>query len=131
MKIKTSLNDGGAAHKESGFTLIEVLASLMVFSFAIVGLTASGTQSARAASALEDKSLAGIIADNQLVLARKDSLKLGVLAGEDEIMLRTYNYRLETETTDVSGFFKMTVKVQKPNDPQVIVERVAYRRSGS
>ena len=38
--------------KEDGFTLVEVLAALLIFSFAIIGLTRAGTESVRAVSVL-------------------------------------------------------------------------------
>jgi len=43
--------------KEAGFTLVEVLVALLIFSFAIIGLTRSGTESVRAVGVLQDKSL--------------------------------------------------------------------------
>ena len=54
---------------EAGFTLVEVLAALLIFSFAIIGLTHSGTESVRAITILEHKTYAGIVADNRIVQA--------------------------------------------------------------
>ena len=58
---------------ELGFTLVEVLAALLIFSFAIVTLTHSGAESVRAVSVLEQKTYAGIVADNRIVRARSVS----------------------------------------------------------
>ncbi|MBC6412844.1 MAG: type II secretion system minor pseudopilin GspI, partial [Hyphomonadaceae bacterium] len=53
--------------KDRGFTLIEVLAALIVFSIAILGLSQAGSQSVRSVGVLENRMLAGIVADNVLV----------------------------------------------------------------
>ena len=68
---------------EAGFTLVEVLAALLIFSFAIIGLTHSGTESVRAITILEHKTYAGIVADNRIVQARLKPLKIGVSIGEE------------------------------------------------
>lgn len=112
---------------EAGFTLVEVLAALMVFSVAIIGLTHAGTQGTMATAQLETKTLAGIVADNQLVIARADDLKLGTQTGEADILRRRYAYRLQTEATEIADFFKLTVQVIDDADGRVLAERIAYR----
>ena len=124
--------DNVPASLAAGFTLIEVLSALLIFSFAILGLTASSAQSTRAAAALQDKSYASIVADNQLVLARHDDLKLGTQSGDVQISTQNFTYRLETETTDIDGFYKLTVQVSLERTQQVLIERVAFRtRAGA
>ena len=98
---------------ERGFTLIEVLAALLIFSVAILGLTRSGTESVRAVTILEHKSYAGIVADNQLVRARLKPLKTGVETGEDSAAGREYEWRIEKRETDIAGFFRMIVTVRE------------------
>lgn len=113
--------------RESGFTLVEVLAALMVFSFGIIGLTSAGTQSVRAVSALDHKMLAGIVADNQIIVTRRDDLRLGARVGETEQMSRKFEYRVTTAKTDVEGFFRITAEVRLQDQDQVLVFREAYR----
>lgn len=113
--------------KQDGFTLIEVLAALLVFSVAIVGLTHAGTESTRAVSAIDQKMLAGIVADNQLILSRQGPLKHGVETGEETAMSRAFNYTVETRPTEVPGFHQITVRVSAKGWAQVIVERTAFR----
>jgi len=117
------------AMKDDGFTLIEVLAALMVFSIALIGLTRAGTESARAVGVIEDKMLAGIVADNQLTLARIDQLKNGTQSGHTVLMSRPFEYEISTSKTDVTGFFRVIVKVRHENSDQVIVERTAFRQN--
>lgn len=112
--------------RDAGFTLIEVLAALLVFSVAIIGLTHAGAESARAVSAIDDKMLAGIVADNQVILARKEPANPGVEAGEATSMSRIFEYEVETAKTDVEGLMSLAVKVRIQGRDQVIAERKAF-----
>ncbi len=112
---------------QAGFTLIEVLAALLVFSIAIIGLTHAGTESARAVAAINDKTLAGIVADNQLIMARRTFPQTGVTSGEVAAMSREFIYDVETTQTDASDLYRLTVKVRAKSRDQIIVERTAFQ----
>lgn len=112
---------------EAGFTLVEVLAALLIFSFAIIGLTRAGTESVRAVSVLEHKTYAGIIADNQLVRARIRPLKLGAETGQESAAGRDYDWRVETVETDSPNFYRLIVTVNETKQDQVIISRTAFR----
>lgn len=113
--------------KENGFTLVEVLVALLIFSFAIIGLTRSGTESVRAVSVLQDKAYAGIVADNQLVRARIRPLNVGVEAGEESVSGKIYDWRVETTETESAGFYRLIVTVTEAENDQVIISRTAFR----
>ena len=113
--------------KEDGFTLVEVLAALLIFSFAIIGLTRAGTESVRAVSVLKDKSSAGIVADNQLIRARIAPLEVGVKTGEESVSGNVYDWRVETSQTDNADFYRLIVTVNDANNDQVIISRTAFR----
>jgi len=112
---------------DAGFTLIEVLAALLIFSLAIIGLSQAGAQSARAVTALDSKMLAGIVADNQLVLARGREIETGVYEGESEQLSRRFKYTAEIRETDIPQLFQITVKVTRPNDSQVLEQRIGFK----
>lgn len=116
-----------APRTDRGFTLVEVLAALLVFSLSIIGLTHAGTQSAQAVNVIEQKSLAGIVADNALISARQYPLKLGTIDGEAEQMGRSYSYTLTTTQTEVSGFYALQVNVREDGSEQILVSRKAFR----
>ena len=113
--------------REDGFTLVEVLAALLIFSFAIIGLTRAGTESVRAVSVLKDKSYAGIVADNQLIRARIAPLEVGVKTGEESVSGKVYDWRVETSQTDNADFYRLIVTVNDANNDQVIISRTAFR----
>lgn len=113
--------------KEEGFTLVEVLAALLIFSFAIIGLTRAGTESVRAVSVLKDKSYAGIVADNQLIRARIKPLEVGVKTGEESVSGKAYDWRIETSKTESAGFYRLIVTVNEVDSEQIIITRTAFR----
>jgi len=113
--------------REEGFTLVEVLVALLIFSFAIIGLTRAGTESVRAVSVLKDKSHAGIVADNQLIRARIAPLEVGVKMGEESVSGKAYDWRVETSDTESSGFYRLIVTVSDTKTDQVIISRTAFR----
>ncbi len=115
------------SQKDSGFTLVEVLASLLIFSVAIIGLTRSGTESVRAIIVLEHKTYAGIIADNRIVQSRLKPLKLGTSSGVERAAGREYDWREEVSETESEGFFRIKVTIRERDEDQIIIERTAFR----
>lgn len=57
------------AGREDGFTLVEVLAALAIFSVAAIGLVRATTEGARAARIVEGRAMAAIVAENALAEA--------------------------------------------------------------
>jgi len=112
---------------EDGFTLIEVLASLLIFSVAIIGLTHSGTESVRAVSILEHKTYAGIVADNRIVQVRLKPFKIGVSTGTEDVAGRVYEWREEVLETQSAGFFRIVVDIRERDQDQIIMTRTAFR----
>ncbi len=111
--------------KDGGFTLVEVLAALAIFSVAIVGLSGVGAQSASHAQRLTDKTYAGIVADNVLVRAQLDTPEIGLERGEEDAGGQSYDWVLETVETQQAGLLELTARVSEGDD--LLIERRAYR----
>ncbi|WP_416876884.1 type II secretion system minor pseudopilin GspI [Litorimonas sp.] len=114
--------------KDAGFTLVEVLVSLVIFSVAILGLTRAGTQTVTALNQLEEKTYASIVADNQLALARLESENPFAQSriGEEQSGGRTFEYRVERVETEVPEFFELVVSVSSPRTEQILIQRRAF-----
>lgn len=112
---------------DAGFTLIEVLVALLIFSIAIIGLTRAGTESVRAVTVLKDKAYAGIVADNQIIRARIRPLEIGVETGEESVRGKAYDWRIEISETESEGFYRVIVSVNDPENDQVLISRTAFR----
>ncbi len=115
-------------HQEAGFTLIEVLVSLVIFSVAILGLIQAGTQSVAVLNQLEQKTHASIVADNQLALARLQQVNQFSTAqsGEAQSGGRSFDYKVLRVETPVPNFYELIITVSSSQTEQVLVERRAF-----
>lgn len=114
--------------KQNGFTLVEVLAALLIFSVAIIGLSRAATQSVAHTQRLIHKTYAGVVADNQLIHARMRDPVIGTKSGQEEAGGQTYNWRLETVETPQAGLLELRVSVSQADD--VFVTRRAWLSEG-
>lgn len=119
--------------KQEGFTLIEVLAALLIFSTAIMGLMHAGTENIRAVHVLEKKQLAGIVANNQLLLALNRPVPVRPGTQQDDVQMagRDWLWTIRTEDTGTSGFYRLTIEVKEKSSEQILISRTAFsaRRS--
>ena len=113
---------------EKGFTLVEVLAALLIFSTAILGLMHAGTENIRAMNAVEQKQIAGIVADNQLILALNNEapLRRGSQQDSSKMAGREWHWQIRTEQTEEPGFYKLTATVRLQNAEQILLTRTAF-----
>lgn len=113
---------------EAGFTLVEVLVSLVIFSVAILGLTQAGTQTVSTFSQIEQRTYASIVADNQLALARlqKDNPFARSQSGESEAGGRLFEFSVVRVETEIPDFFELVVRVSPRGSEQILVERRAF-----
>lgn len=105
---------------ESGFTLVEVLAALLIFSLAIVGLSRAGAQSVAHTQRLTDKTYAAVVADNQLILARMRPPQIRTESGVESAGGQEYEWRLDTLETAQEGLFELLITVSEEDDVLII-----------
>lgn len=115
-------------HKEVGFSLVEVLAAMVIFTIGILGLSHAGIQSLRGAAAIEAKTLGSIVADNQLTTAKFERIEVGTRRGDARQMGREFEWSLITTETEINGFFQIVVSVSDPLTEAVYVRRTAFIR---
>jgi general secretion pathway protein I len=127
MKLPRCQNALARQKHQGGFTLVEVLAALLIFSLSIVGLTHAGTQSAQAVSVINEKTLAGIAADNILIRARIQPLRPGTQQGEAAQLGRVFSYTLTTSETEAAEFYRLRVEIRRGEEEQLILSRDAFR----
>ncbi len=112
---------------ERGFSLIETLVALAVFSTASIGLLALNTQTVTHARALEERFLARTIAENRLVdaITNPEARTIGTRGGEDEQMDRAFQWTETIAATDRNGLVQITVDVTAPGQSQVLARASA------
>jgi len=92
-------------------------------------MTHAGTQSAKAVSVISEKSLAGVVADNALIQARMQPLKLGAASGSEVQMSHTFTYTVTTTKTAIDNFYSLDVRVKRDGSEHIIMTRQAFRGS--
>ncbi|MEM7728389.1 MAG: type II secretion system minor pseudopilin GspI [Pseudomonadota bacterium] len=116
--------------RQDGFTLVEVLVSLAIFSLAIVGLNRSATLAVSGTSSLQARIHAGFVADNAVVLARLEPLRDGTERAQAVSGGMEFDVVVETARTEQADFHEMIVRVSARDTDRVLSERRAFRYAG-
>ena len=113
-----------------GFTLIEMLVALAVFSLAALALLNLSGESTRSAARVQARTLAGIVAENIAVEAMvAPSLPVGETSGETTLAGQAWRWRRVVSGTDAPGMGRIDVRVF--DDEGQAAERVLFRAAGA
>ena len=115
-----------AVRSDAGFTLIEVLVSLAIFSLAIVGLNRAATLAVSGTTNLTLKTHAGIVADNAVVLQRLEPIEVGTDRFEDQSGGIDFDVVVETVRTEQPGFYELQIRVSELDEDRILSERRAF-----
>lgn len=82
------------AQSDAGFTLVEVLAALAVFSIAALGILNVSSENITAAQRVDTKAFARIVAENRLfeTLSHSRSHQIGIQTGIEEMGRRKWRW---------------------------------------
>ncbi len=111
---------------QSGFTLIEALAALMIAATALVVLMSSLGTSADIQRSLSMHALALEQAQNKLSELSLSSAQLDEQHGSIEVADMQLEWRSWSEKTMMDGFVRLNVSIQVPDEPDVTL--FLYRR---
>ena len=95
-----------------GFTLIEMLVALSVFSLAAMALLNLSGENTRSAARVETRTLGGIVAENLAVeAATLPAIGEGTASGEVDLAGRRWRWTRAVVATDVAGMLRVEVRV--------------------
>ncbi len=112
-----------------GFSLIEVLVALAIFSIAVIAHLHLQSENARTVAALEQRAYARIAAENRLAetLARSAVLEIGTESGESEIAGLRWAWTERISTTRDAGMLRVDVTVSDETTGQLLAEVSGFR----
>jgi general secretion pathway protein I len=110
----------GFAVRRRGFTLIEVLAALVIVALGMLGVIEAVTQTARNGTYLRDKTLAHWIAMNLITEQRLQSSPPEVTKSSDEVEFAGQRWRwtMVVTQTQVDSLRRMDVAVRRAEAPE-------------
>lgn len=113
-----------------GFTLIEMLVALSVFSLAAMALLNLSGENTRSAARVETRTLGGVVAENLAVeAATMPVIGEGTSAGQVELAGRRWNWTRAVAATDVAGMLRIDVRVSDAEGQAA--ERTLFRSRAS
>lgn len=101
--------------KQSGFTLLEVIVSLVILTVALSAIIMVGSQRAETLIELREHNRALLVANNILEKYSdvKHPLNVGVIDGKQENGNTDWNWQLSVKTTNNDHIYRLDVKVSK------------------
>lgn len=104
--------------------------ALAVFSIAVLALLNAQGEHVRAASAVQAKAIAQIVAENRLIetMATRQAPQTGVIDGEVEMAGRLWRWQQRTRLTDNDGLLRIEVDVRRAADSNIVTSLTGFRR---
>ncbi len=103
-----------------GFTLIEVLAALVIVSLGMLGVIEAISQTAGNSTRMRDRTLAHWVAMNRLTQARLETRapNIGKTSDEVEMAGRRWRWTMEVQETPVATMRRIDVRVAEADDDE-------------
>lgn len=117
------------ARADAGFSLLEVVVAIAVFSLgALATLNVLG-QSGRSADADEARMIAGIVAENRIaeVMAMSRPPVAGTSRGVEAAMSRNWDWEMRIGPTPEPRMLRIDVSVREEGGAQVLAEFSSFR----
>lgn len=114
---------------EEGFTLIEILVALSVFSLAVMALLNATGQSTRTAGEVGVRSIASVVADNQAAMLMLDPAPLseGRTEGVESQAGRLWRWTRLVTPTRSYGLMRVDFAVAANGDPSPSARLTVFR----
>lgn len=113
----------------TGFSLIEMLVALAVFSLVVLGLLNLAGENTRTAFVIEERVLAGVVADNLAVeaMTAEPSVLAGATSGSEIAGGRTWRWTRELASTDDANIARIDIVVMPAEEARIAAEASLFR----
>ncbi len=114
--------------RQAGFSLIEVLVALAVIGIAVGALLTVQSESARTMTALEQRHLAQIVAENRMVEQRLGPPPpVGTTEGTMRLADRQWRWRMQVRRTAEAELNRIELSVTAAEADQVLARLTGFR----
>ncbi|AOH36405.1 type II secretion system minor pseudopilin GspI [Luteimonas sp. JM171] len=117
--------------RRAGFSLLELLVALAVFSLVVLALLNLAGESTRTAVIVEERVLAGIVAGNRAVEAAVEPLDMVAAQGQGEEQLgdRQWRWTRAVSATDDADILRIDIAVYAAGSDRIAAETVLFRNA--
>lgn len=118
-----------ARRSHAGFSLLEMLVALAVMALVVLALLNLAGESTRTAVLVEERVLAGIVAENRAVEAATTPLRLLAQAGEggEHLGDRDWRWTRTLTPTDEGAIVRIDIAVHPADSERIAAEAVLFR----
>ncbi len=127
----TGLRTRKPTNNDAGFTLIEVMVALAIFSIAVVALITAQNENIRTITILEERAIAEIAAENILVetITSPTNIAVGFTSGQLSFAGREFDWRRQIIETTSPNIHRVTVNIYIRNGEQALQSFTALRKA--
>jgi general secretion pathway protein I len=121
--------DAACSKRIDGFSLIEMLVALAIFALAVLGLLNLAGESTRTAVVIEERVLAGVLADNLAVDAMvvpREQLAAAT-AGSETVGDTAWRWTRTLAATDDPGILRVDITVLPEREARIAAELSLFR----
>jgi general secretion pathway protein I len=114
---------------EEGFTLLEMMVALAVFSLGVLALVNLAGENVRTGGLLESRAFAGVVADNRAVEAvtARPAPALGETRGGEEAAGRAWSWSRKVSATQGGEVLRIDIAVREKGQTQVLSGLTLFR----
>lgn len=115
--------------RAEGFSLLEMLVALAVFGLVVLALLNLAGENTRTAAIVEERVLAGVVADNRAVEASIEPLAAlaDAIAGDERVGDRDWRWTRSVDATDDPGIVRVEIAVRPADAERVVAEATVFR----
>lgn len=112
-----------------GFSLLEMLVALAVFGLVVLALLNLAGENTRTAAVVEERVLAGVVADNRAVEATVEPLDAlaDATEGSERLGDRDWRWIRTVAATDDAGILRVEIAVRPADAERVVAEATVFR----
>ena len=125
-------NVGNADNADNaGFTLIEVMVALAVFSIAVVAMITAQNENIRTITILEERAIAEIAVENILVetVTAPEDIPVGFTSGEVIFAGRPFEWRRQIIETSSPSVHRVTISIYNRGSDHILQSFTALRKA--